>query len=399
MSDEIGTPARPLRVCLLQPALPKYRIPVFREFAARPGIDLEVLYSDDEPVPSVEPDGFRARKVESQLLLKSPRLLWSPAHADVLRGNQYDVVIMGWNTRYLSLIPALVRARTSRVATVLWGHGYSKTETNVRQMLRDRVGSLADAIIFYGRSACNRFRDRNPDARRLFVARNALDQTEIARCRDEALADPAALARFRAEHNLDRGPVLFFVSRLIRENRLDLLLDAVARLRPDFPGLRLVIVGGGPATQELQAQTASLNLGDSVTFTGPIYEERRLADWFVCSDLFVYPRNIGLSLHHAMGYGLPVITSDDEAAWAPEVDALRPFFNGMIYRDGDAEDLARVIRLTLEDPTRVALMREQALRSSCHEHTLSRMVDGLEEAARSAFAAKHPRAGLAAQTA
>jgi len=42
--------APPIRLCLFQPALPKYRLPIFRELAGRPGIDLsEYINPNDAP--------------------------------------------------------------------------------------------------------------------------------------------------------------------------------------------------------------------------------------------------------------------------------------------------------------------------------------------------------------
>src|SRR5262245_33527113 len=56
-------PAHPIRFRLVQPAQPKYRLPVFRELAARPGIDLEVIYAEEPGLPNAEADGYRARFV------------------------------------------------------------------------------------------------------------------------------------------------------------------------------------------------------------------------------------------------------------------------------------------------------------------------------------------------
>ena len=41
----IGT-TQPIRVVIQQPALPKYRVPVFRELAKRPDIDLTLYFGE-----------------------------------------------------------------------------------------------------------------------------------------------------------------------------------------------------------------------------------------------------------------------------------------------------------------------------------------------------------------
>ncbi|MGH7243334.1 MAG: glycosyltransferase family 4 protein [Phycisphaerales bacterium] len=386
--DSAQAPAAPIRVLFFQPALPKYRIPIFRELATRPGIDLHLFYTADEPVKNVEPNGFRGTAITSRVLLKHPRLLWRQGQIDLLDPKKFDVVVSGWNTRYLSLVPSLLLARKRGIPSVLWGHGYSKSETFSRRFLRDRLGNLATAILFYGATACSRFVERNGRSERAFVAANSLDQSEIQAARQPWLDDPERLQQFKQTHGLLPGPVLLFVSRLSPENRTDLLLRAGAILRKSFPHLKIVIVGAGIEEAKLRAVAKENDVDDMTTFTGAIYDEPDLAPWFMSSDLFVYPRNIGLSLLHGMGYGLPVITTDYEPSWAPEVDALQPWINGMTYQDGSVDALAHIVGAVLSDRERLARMKASAFRTATSEYSLHKMVDGMEAAIRYAFATR-----------
>lgn len=380
--------APPIRVCLFQPALPKYRIPVFRELASRPGISFHLFYSSDEPVKNVAPDGFQGTPIASRVLLKKPRLLWRQAQIDGIDPSRFDVVMSGWNTRYLSLVPCLLLARKRGIPTILWGHGYSKSETFSRRFLRDSIGNLATAILFYNSSARNRFISRHHNGHRVFVAPNSLDQRELKAARDSWIARPDELQRFKEKHGLVDGPVLLFVSRLSSENRTDLLLRAGAVLRKQYPTLKIVIVGAGEQESDLRAVAKENKVDDLTVFTGAIYDESELAPWFISSDLFVYPRNVGLSLLHAMGYGLPVITTDYEPSWAPEVDALQPWINGMTYTDGSVEALAHVVGAVLSDRERLNQMKANAYRTATEEYNLFKMVDGMEAAIRYAFSTR-----------
>ncbi|MFO0859494.1 MAG: glycosyltransferase family 4 protein [Phycisphaerales bacterium] len=372
---------RPIRLCLFQPALPKYRIPVFRELDSRPGIDLNLFYSADEPVKNVTPDGFRGTPIKSKVLLQKPRLLWRQAQIDLVDPTRFDLIMGGWNTRYLSLVPCLLLAKKRGLPTVLWGHGYSKRETTARRLLRDKIGNLATALVFYGATARNRFVERNKNGHRAFVAPNSLDQSEIQAARRPWLENPEKLRAFREKNGLN-GPVLLFVSRLSPENRTDLLLKAGGMLARQYKDLRIVIIGGGAEEASLRECAAKEGVAERTTFTGAIYEEAELAPWFASADLFVYPRNIGLSLLHAMGYGLPVVTTDFEPSWAPEVEALQPWINGMTYEDGSADALAHIVGALLSDRDRLDKMKANALRTATGEYSLKKMVDGLETAIR-----------------
>jgi glycosyltransferase involved in cell wall biosynthesis len=385
VAGEPAAPTETIRLAVFQPALPKYRLPVFQELNRRAGIRFKLFYSSDEPVKNVTPVGFDAEPITSKVLLKSPRLIWRQKQIDVARSGDFDVVMAGWNTRYVSLIASLRIAAKRGLPTIAWGHGYSKQENRAKQNFRDWVGNSATAVLFYGSRARNDFVRRHDSEHRAFVAPNSLDQSEAIRLRGEWLSDPARLAAFKREKGLDQGPTLFFVSRLIHENRTDMLLECVPGLIGEFPRLRVVIVGDGPVRAALEEQASRLGIADRVTFTGAIYEEAQLAPWFLSSDLFVYPRNIGLSLQHAMGYGLPVVTTDDQASWAPEVEGLKPWMNGMFYRDGDVEDLTEVVRLILADRERLDAMKSLALKTATEDYSVQKMVDGMEAAVRYAY--------------
>jgi glycosyltransferase involved in cell wall biosynthesis len=89
-----------------------------------------------------------------------------------------------------------------------------------------------------------------------------------------------------------------------------------------------------------------------------------------------------------MGYGLPVVTTDDTASSNPEIDALKAWVNGMTYRHGSARDMAEVIGCLMSDRERLRRMSEEAIRTATSEHTLKRMVDGIVAAVRYADEAR-----------
>ena len=224
------------------------------------------------------------------------------------------------------------------------------------------------------------------------MAFNCLDQAPIQEARRHWLANPEGLADFRRRHNLNHGenhPTLLFVSRLEAANRLDLLLEAAAMLRGDYPKIQIVIIGKGEAEPELRAQSQALGLSEQVYFPGAIYDEVQLAPWFLSADVFCYPVNIGLSLLHAFGYGLPVVTSDRLQSQGPEIEALRPEENGLLYAHDNATALSLALRRLITDRALNQRLSEHALRTATEEFTLEHMVDGMEAAVR--YCARHGR--------
>ena len=58
------------------------------------------------------------------------------------------------------------------------------------------------------------------------------------------------------------------------------------------------------------------------------------------SDAFLYPGYIGLSLVHALWYGLSVITHDNLLRHAPEFTVLKDKFNSINIKENNHDDLA-----------------------------------------------------------
>ena len=380
-------PALPIRVSIVQPALPAYRVPVFRELASREGIESTLHYAEQPNLSNAAPEGFRAQTVRRRSVrVKGQAFFVEPYLWSLAMPKASDVLVAGWNTRSLLLGPALGRAKRKGVGTVVWGHGFSKRESPRRLKMRDAMACKADAVVFYNNAGADAFRARNPEylasGGGVFVAINSLDQQEIQAARTEWLGRPADLAAFRAERGLpEDGPVAVFVSRLLEENRVDLLLEATAKI----PELTTVVIGKGPDKERLEGIARRLGIESRVRFPGPVYGEPQIAPWYLSSQVFVYPVNIGLSAMHALGYGVPIVTSDDIASHNPEIEAVEDGVNAMLYKDGDVDAMADAIRALTGDREKQHAFSEAARKTVIERFNVPKMVDGLEAAIRHAY--------------
>jgi len=384
--DTTTRQATPIRVTIQQPALPHYRVPIFRTLAGRPGITLRMVYAGSAALPNVDPEGFDAlfEPMELNSLMGRP-VLWCGSQLRYASKTTTDVLILSWNIRYLSLIPALIKARLTGVKTVLWGHGYSKRESTLSSGLRRWVAKLSDTLLFYNHTAAQQYLSAGFDPDRVFVALNAMDQAPIQKARESRLAEPQRIEAFRLENNLGDGPMILFVSRLEPANRLDLLIDALPRLVERVPDIQCVIIGKGePDLTHLRRLADQRGVANHIRFPGPIYDESQLAPWFIAADVFCYPANIGLSILHAFGYGLPVVTSDRVESQNPEIESLHDGENGLLYRDNDPASLADTLAHLIEDRDLRQRLSDEAHRTVTRQFTLENMVHGMEAAIRRA---------------
>lgn len=134
-------------------------------------------------------------------------------------------------------------------------------------------------------------------------------------------------------------------------------------------------------------------MADRVIFPGAIYDEQELAPWFLSATLFCYPQNIGLSILHAMGYGLPVVTSDRVDNQNPEITALDHGRNGLLYTHADLDALARALDTIVSDPGLRERMSRAAHETATTTFTIKNMADGMEAALRYAAGKARARRG------
>jgi len=118
----------------------------------------------------------------------------------------------------------------------------------------------------------------------------------------------------RSKYGLaNERPLFLYVGRLDGEKRVDILLDAVAKLK--HTNLQLAIAGGGLQGQALHHQAHQLGLEDHVVFLGYVAAED-LPALYVSSDIFVMPSPEELqsiATLEAIACGKPVLAANMRA--------------------------------------------------------------------------------------
>jgi len=182
------------------------------------------------------------------------------------------------------------------------------------------------------------------------------------------------------------------VSRLSNGEKLHTLIETWQLISHAVPEARLVIIGDGPARHELLAHVEALGVSRSVRCVGAIYGEHAVAPYFLSARLMLHPTRIGLSLNHAMLYGVPVATFDDAATHSPEFEALRDGLNGVAVPPGDVKELARRAADVLRNPALAADLGHRARETMTTRYTMDAMVASFLAATRRAHAASMRRA-------
>jgi glycosyltransferase involved in cell wall biosynthesis len=109
----------------------------------------------------------------------------------------------------------------------------------------------------------------------------------------------------------DDVQVLVAVGSLLPVKGIDVLLEAMARLRSRCSGVRLYLVGDGASRAELEVQALRLGLEQTVHFVGKVTQQE-LPDWYRAADLTVLAsRSEGVPnvLRETMACGTPFVAT------------------------------------------------------------------------------------------
>lgn len=133
------------------------------------------------------------------------------------------------------------------------------------------------------------------------------------------------------------------VCALRLEKDLGTLIRAFAAVRGIHQGIKLVIVGSGPAAGSLETLSRELQLAGSCHFEPAVKD---VAPWMNAIDIFVLPslsEALSNSLMEAMACGCCPVASD--AGGNPEL--VIPMKTGLLFRKGDAADLQSKLDLLI----------------------------------------------------
>lgn len=151
----------------------------------------------------------------------------------------------------------------------------------------------------------------------------------------------------RSAQEQERPSDLIFIGRLVTEKGIDLLLEALARLRERALFPRLTIVGPGPERSALEQLATRLGLGKQVTFLGP-KRDAELAGLLLQHKILVIPSRydepFGVVALEGIACGCVAVGS--AGGGLPE--AIGPC--GLTFPNGDIDALARVLENLLRAP-------------------------------------------------
>jgi len=160
--------------------------------------------------------------------------------------------------------------------------------------------------------------------------------------KSEETSKKKATSTNRKSQIVNRKSTTLFCSRTWESiYGVDVLAKAFAKVAAGNQHVDLILLGGGPQGPHIRQIFMNGGVLDRVHFGGQV-GQRDLPRWYHMSDLYISPSHVdgsSVTLMEALASGLPCLVSDI----AGNREWIQEGVNGWLFRDGDADDLARKI--------------------------------------------------------
>lgn len=383
-----------IKVLFDQRVIPNYRIGIFRKLSDMHGIDLTVSYWKNrftDNTPHVSNNlGFRTVLFNPKVKSINGKTYW--INIDLIKYifiKRPDVVIgpiaMFCQKSIISKALEIIIKHLSGVRFVyrtsfglLPGVRPNTSPKGLRKLFYKLL--YRDVVVTtYTERAASIARSQGCPSDRIFIDYNSMDSEELLKIYKE-LSETGKTwnGDFYDKYGINADDFVLFTSRISREKRLDVLIDAWKQVVKKFKNVQLVVVGSGPVKDEAIKQAHPI--GEQIVFVDGIYETKELAKFYYLSSMVVFPGYATLSTHFAMCFGKPIISSQ----YGNEGEYVQDGINGFVYDYGNVKRLAKKIEVLLGDKK----LRENFGIESTHkvrkqinvEHLLSTIVLAIRKA-------------------
>jgi len=285
-----------------------------------------------------------------------------------------DVVVYMANPRDIGQVFSLLRMKIKGVKTIAWGMfhrigGPVLSSTVIFKL----ISKMADKTMTYSKIGKYFQIARNVDPDNVHVLGTAINEKKVLLERSKVSLK--MIEKFKRDNNLKDKKVLLQVVRLSAIKKPAFLIDTIKDLSETRDDFVLILIGGGMLEDEMKYKVKQLNLEKYVQFIGPLYDEKKLSLWFSVADVFIMTTCIGLSAHHAMSYGLPIVTDNSQHNQASEFDILFDGLNCMLYDEGDKCSFIQKISQVLDDHDLYKLLSTNAYHTVADIYTIENKVN------------------------
>jgi glycosyltransferase involved in cell wall biosynthesis len=169
------------------------------------------------------------------------------------------------------------------------------------------------------------------------------------------------------------APLLGCVGVLLPDKGQEWIIRALAELRKEFPGAKLLLAGDGPSHAKLELLAQELGLADAVLFPGFVKDVESV---YAALDVFLLPsffEALNNSLLAAMAYEIPSIAFKKGALG----EIIENEKSGLLVSGPDVGEIRDALKRILENPEFAAAIGKEARKRVEQNFSAAQMVDGI----------------------
>lgn len=286
-----------IKLAILQPEVPHYRVSFFRELGKRvKNITVYVYNSLDNSKKQgfcVEQEGYIkyiANKQYKGVLFYNPKSL---LQKDV------DVLVLMWHFAHFTTWLLLLTKWIHRKKIIIWGQGISVKryleEEKRPNLLMKWMLALSDGAWIYMPKERDVWRNKFPKKKVVALSNTIGNVSEILNYKS-----PLSKELLKKKYGISQSIIYIYCARFNTElRRIDILEDVIKSL--DSKKFGFIIIGEGTCKPEF-------NIYRNVYDFGSVYDDNLKRELFSIADAYFQPAWLGLSVVESMAYAKPVFT-------------------------------------------------------------------------------------------
>jgi glycosyltransferase involved in cell wall biosynthesis len=172
------------------------------------------------------------------------------------------------------------------------------------------------------------------DRRKMFCIANSLDSKRNLEIRKTLEESDVFVNHFG-----NSFPVVIFSGRMQKSKKIELLIEAVYKMKKSGKIVNVVLVGPVFSGYDIDEIIAKYGVQDQVWQYGECYDDTVLAELLYNSTVCVSPGFVGLLAIHSLSFGCPVITHNNFSHQAPEYECIKEGVTGDFFEEDNVIDL------------------------------------------------------------
>jgi glycosyltransferase involved in cell wall biosynthesis len=325
---------------------------------------------NDEFVECLVRERIFVKRIKTHMTT-NPRVIY--AIAKFIKTGRYDIVQS--NLIHADVWTSLVKLLLVRNMTLISAkHGYDEPFQVAHGLNPDFIRpSVYSALTWWAARYADRVLFISEGLRRLHVEGRLVSSRKCTVIPyGVTFAEPAVSQVDRLRFG---DPQLAVVARLVPFKQHELIIEAMPRIRAQFPNVKLVCVGSGPEEQHLKSLSTDIGVGGNIVWAGYKSNSR---EYMEASDILVVPSA-------SEGFGLVILEawSKKKAVVAFDVPApneiITDNIDGVLVKPFDKYALADGVLKLLRNPATLEAMGRAGYEKYKSRYTLETMAQSTQE--------------------